>query len=419
MKKKKLKIKKSGLFLLIFLINIIILIITIIPKNKNKDIEPLYINFNNYGNIINDITNYNKYVQTKEEVLIYDKDGNEFGKINKDIKVELDGYYSKNNNLYYKIKNLDYYLKPNDLEKIDLIEINNRYKKYIVFNKNVVTKNKTIFYDDNGYVYQINKGINLPLIIKDIDKYYVEYNNRLLYVKKDNANLIDHKNTSEKTRTNIRTLTYHAIYKDGETCKNKSICHPYKQFDEHMKYLSDNNYFTLTMEELELFLDQKINIPEKSIVVTLDDGNLAQNAIEVLDKYKINATYFIITGRYNTYKLKTEYVDFESHTDNLHNNYKCSGGNQGGQLLCESEENILKDLKTSQEKLGGSKYLSYPFFDYNERAIKLLKQSGFHLAFIGQSTTDGYSTFNTDRFKIRRKTIFATDSLEKFKSYLK
>ena len=414
--KKKIRFRKTGKYILIFLLSIILFIFSFkIPKNE----KTFYFKWNDYPKEITSVFNYSEYVKTKKEINLYDKTIKKCGSINKDISLELESLYLYNNKLYFKIKNLDYYIEPYNIKKIQKFENSNRYKKYIVFNKNVITKNNTTFYNENGYAYKINNGINLPLIINDKDKYYVEYNNELLYIKKEDSSLKDNKNTNEITRDNIRVLTYHAIYKEGESCKNKSICHPYKQFNEHMKYLKDNNYFTLTMKELELFLDKKINIPKNSIVITLDDGNLAKNAIEILDKYELNATYFIITGKYDSYKLETKYVDFESHTDNLHNNYKCPGGNQGGQLLCEKEDIILKDLKTSQEKLGGSKYLSYPFFDYNERAIALLKKSGFHLAFVGQATTDGYNTYNTDRFKIRRKTVFASDSLEKFKNYLK
>lgn len=185
-----------------------------------------------------------------------------------------------------------------------------------------------------------------------------------------------------------------------------------------MKYLSENNYLTLTMNELELYLDGKIQVPKKTIVITLDDGKYATNAIKIVEKYKVYATYFIITGRYDV-PPKSEYMKYESHTDNLHNNYKCSGGNQGGELLCASEEKILKDLKTSQEKLDGSFAMAYPFFDFNERAIKLLRQAGFRLAFIGQYDTNGYSTPKTDRMKLRRKTIFSSDPLSTFVSYLK
>ena len=59
------------------------------------------------------------------------------------------------------------------------------------------------------------------------------------------------------------------------------------------------------------------------------------------------------------------------------------------------------------------------FFDFNQRAIRILKETGFHMAFVGQYDSDGYSTFSTDRFILRRKTIFNDDSLDTFISYLK
>lgn len=368
------------------------------------------------------ISHYGQYVKTNKETNLYQLENNKYvecGKVNKDVDFELETIEIDENTKYFKMKDLNYYIKYEDVDKIDNLIRSNRYKRYIPFNENVTTEKKTIFYNELGYVYEIQEEINLPIIIKEEDRYYVEYHNQLLAVKKEDAILKKSKNTDEKTRSNIRTFTYHAVYKKGETCKNKAICHPYEQFDNHMKYLSENDYLTLTMEELEMFLDKKINIPMKTVVITLDDGNLAKNAIEILEKYKLYATYFIITGRYDSYKLESTYVNFESHTDNLHNNYKCPGGVQGGQLLCEDKEKVLADLALSQEKLGGSNYLSYPFFDWNKRAFTLLQERGFHLAFIGQYDSEGYSTYNTNRFMIRRKTIFANDSLETFKSYLK
>ena len=105
----------------------------------------------------------------------------------------------------------------------------------------------------------------------------------------------------------------------------------------------------------------------------------------------------------------------------MHNQYECAGyGSQGGGILCLDDDYVLNDLKTSQDLLGGSKYFAYPFYDFNDRAISLLKQSGFKLAFIGQYDTDGYSyPMVTDRFKVRRKTIFSTASMSEFISFLK
>lgn len=361
---------------------------------------------------------YNKYVITNKEADLYDENNNKVGKINKNIKLVLEDIKNFDNIEKFKIYDMNLYISYKDVDKTEMFNYNDRYKRYVVFNKNIVTKDKTTLYNNDGYVYSLDKSITAPIIVKEKDKYYIEYNNELLYVLKSDVSVTNKKNTKQETRSNIRTFTYHAVYKNGENCKNKAICHPYKQFKEQMKYLHDNNYLTLTMEELEMFLDKKINIPKKTVVITLDDGNLAKNALEILDKYEIYATYFIITGRYDSYTLESEYVSFESHSDNLHNNYKCPGGQQGGQLLCETESKVLKDLKKSQDKLNGSIAFSYPFFDWNDRAIKLLKKSGFRLAFIGEWDTGGYSDYNTNRMLLKRKTIFSTDSLDTFISYL-
>ena len=376
-------------------------------------------------NTINNIKkHYNEFVKTNKESILYDKDNKEIGKINKDINIKLDEINITKDTLVFKITGLDYYIKYDDVDPIKEFVIDDSYRRYIPFNSNVVTTDKTTFYNDNGYVYEINTSIDLPIIIKDKDKYYVEYNNELFYVKKSEVSIKEHKNSSEATRSDIRVLTYHAIYKDGEKCKNKDICEKYDLFESQIKYLANNKYMALTMNELEMFLDKKINIPKKSIVITLDDGNLAKNAIEVFDKYKINATYFIITGKYESaLSVETKYVDYQSHTDSLHNNYKCPGGQQGGQLLCEKEDVVKKDLQLSREKIqahqkGDVFALSYPFFDWNERAIKLLKESGFRLAFIGEWDNGGMNNYNTNRMLLHRKTIFASDSLETFKSYL-
>lgn len=357
---------------------------------------------------------YNKYVITNKEASLYTLNNNKYepvGIASKDVSFELDGISGK----YFKIANTSYYISHLDVSKVDSITKDNRYKKYVLFNENIVTNNITNFYNDNGLVYRINKSFNLPIIIKDTDKYYVEYLGELLYVKKEDVKeFVETNNTTTKVRTNVRTLAYHFVYKEGEECTNSYICHPESQFISHMKYLSDNNYFTLTMKELELFLDNKIRIPENSIVVTLDDGYFGMNAVKILEQYKINATYFIITKNVNPSDLKSDYVELASHTNDMHNNYKCPGGNQGGQILCEDEEKIIADLTLSRSKLNNTEYFCYPFYDYNDYAIGILKKIGFKMAFIGAGSTLGMSDSKTDKYKIPRLTLSSLTTMDEF-----
>lgn len=364
---------------------------------------------------------YNKFVSTNKDTKLYDSNLKEVGNISKNIYLELDSF---KNEEYFKLLGLDYYIYYLDVDKKEEIKSNDRYKDYILWNENVITKDITKFYDESdNFVFQINKSFDFPIIIKEKDKYGIEYNNNLYYVK-DIKEVKPNNNTDIKTRDDIRTFTYHTVY-DPKTqkCASIEICHPISQFEEQMKYLHDNDYLTLTLDEVEMFLDKKIRIPMKTVALTLDDGIFLDNSIPIVEKYEVYATFFIITSKTDVTKyFDSKYARFESHSDNLHNNFKCpknSSSSQGGQMLCESEENIIKDLKLSQDKLNGSYYFAYPFFDFNDNAISSLKKAGFKMAFIGQWNTNGYSTYNTDRFMVRRKTIFGNLKLNSFIEYLK
>lgn len=368
--------------------------------------------------------NYNEFVKSNKEAKLYRLNKNEYeesGMVSKDIVLHLDEF---TNNKYYKLKNMDYYINYLDVVISEKEEVDNRYQDYIVWNKNIKTKNPVKLYNqNNNLIFTLNEELDLPVIINEKDNYGVEYNNSLYFVK-EISSINDNINTDVETRNNIRTFTYHTVY-DPKTqkCTSIEICHPISQFEEQLEYLTENDYLTLTLKEVEMFLDKKIRIPLKTVALTLDDGIFLENSVPLVEKYKVYATFFIITSKVDvTEYLPLKYAKFESHSDDLHNNYKCPknrASSQGGQMLCEKEENIIADLKLSQEKLGGSDYFAYPFFDFNDRAIAALKKADFKMAFIGQWDSQGYSSYDTDRFMVRRKTIFGNLKLNGFIDYLK
>ena len=66
----------------------------------------------------------------------------------------------------------------------------------------------------------------------------------------------------------------------------------------------------------------------------------------------------------------------------MHNQGVCPGG-QGGGIKCLPEEKVLEDLKITKDLLNNPIAFAYPFYEYNTRAMELLKKAGFILAFIG------------------------------------
>ena len=259
-----------------------------------------------------DIKNhYNQYVITNKEAKMYElKDNNykEVGLISKNIELELLDITIDENTKYFQINSdeLNYYIYYEDVDVINNITaVNNRYKNYIVFNKSIITNDITNFYDENNnLVYKLSKSYTLPIIIMDKDKYGVEFNNRLLYIKsEDIKEVIDSNNTDLSNSSGVGVLNYHAFY-DESNAEEKAnctteICHSKEQFKTHLEYLKENNILTITTNELEMYIDGKLQLP-KSVLITIDDGPKTEVAINLLEEYKMYATIFLVTSLFNT-----------------------------------------------------------------------------------------------------------------------
>lgn len=366
--------------------------------------------------------NLNDYVLSTDEVILYVKEGDKYkkgGKVGKNVILHIEKYGE-----YYKVINLDddYYVKTDNLENTDSVreESDLRYKNYVAFNYNIKTSDKTSFYDDKGnLVYQFNKGYSLPIIIKEDGNYGVEFLDRLLYIH--DGKMIDSNNTDTNNTPGIAVLNYHFFYdesnpEDRAKC-NQVICASKKQFQEHLDYIKENGYFTPTMEELDMYIDGKIQLP-KSVVITIDDGWRADIGTKMLGDNGLNGTLFLITGSYDPNAYSNDYVEIHSHSDNMHNQGDCPVG-QGGGIQCLDEEFILNDLKTSSEKLGGSKIFCYPFYEYNDYSISMLKKAGFVMAFAGEkANSDNMVHVGSDKYSLPRFVIVNYTSMVDFKNYL-
>lgn len=332
---------------------------------------------------------YQPYVKSTKEVALYKNVNGKYekrGSLNKEQTIALNTERElplTEDAYYFQLKDMEYYVYYEDIESSSSLTEEYQYKNYIPFNENAITQEKTNFYRDNDLLFSIEESINLPIIIKDNEYYYIEYANQLLAVKKSEVEVEQASNSSEEIANGIAVLNYHFFYDDSNRNEcQQIICHSVNQFRSHLDYMKSNNYYTLKMKDMELFVDGKINLPKKSVLITIDDGWLAEKGIELLNEYKMNATVFLITSSYLPEGFTSEYVEAHSHGDNLHFTGACPGG-QGGAIKCYEEEILLKDLETSRNKLHGSTVFCYPFYEYNDYSISVLQKAGFTMAFIG------------------------------------
>ena len=405
--------------LAIICISIIIICITLVivlPNDKKNADENIKKEEKKEEVIIDYKVNYNLFVKVNKDSSIYDESKKKVGNISNGTIIELDSEYEIVDE-YYKIKDTNYYINYLDVNPTQSEIFDNNpyktYKNYIVYNENIITNNSyKIYLSDNTYL-ELNKEDNYPIIIKDDDRYGIEFNNHLAYINKsDVKEVIDNNNTDLNHTNAVAVLNYHfTIDKnsdEGRECL-QSICMDQTQVEEEIKYLSDNNFYATTMEDFYLFVTGKIQLPEKSVLITIDDGWYVSRMRTILEKYQMMGTLFLIGWLASPDDYKSDYIEIHSHTWDMHTPGVCNGSHGGG-ILCLDENKVLEDLKKSRESLNNTEFFCYPFYEYNTRAIDLLKQAGFKMAFAGggRKAKVGDDLYIIPRFPLSNSTSINT-----------
>lgn len=150
--------------------------------------------------------------------------------------------------------------------------------------------------------------------------------------------------------------------------------------EEELNWLNSEGYYYPTWKEVRDYVDGKLLLPEKSIVLCFDDGSKSflEHGIPVLEKCKVPATSFMITsskGKEKIANYQSDYVNYESHSHNMHR----PGGNigHGGIFTAIAYDAGMADLKKSIDICGSSDALAYPYGDYNDSCIKMAEDAGF------------------------------------------
>ncbi len=352
--------------------------------------------------------NYHSYMVVTKDSKLYDFEYQEVGSVSKNMYLVLDELGDYYQDGYYKLKNNDLYIKYDSVKKTDEKTYDVRYQNYIPFNKSIVTTKDTKMYDGESY-YQVDEEQTLPIIIDDNDYYYVIFDNKLVGVSKSEVTTIDN-GSNEVGASSVSVLNYHFVINleagEAPLCEPADICHTDTQFDSHMKYISENGFYSITMKELEMFIDGKINLPTKSVAVTIDDGWFVYRSIPILEKYNVMGTLFLIGWLAPPTDYSSPNLEVHSHTWNLHNISNCSEGRSP--LLCYDKNIIVEDLKKSRESLNNTPYFCYPFYDYNDHAIEALKEAGFTMALTGG---DKKVTRGIDKYKVPRYVVVNTTTV--------
>lgn len=215
--------------------------------------------------------------------------------------------------------------------------------------------------------------------------------NTVTYFKVTNSNEYKNFNTNDKSKKyyksekemKIPILLYHEICNTNPGRTEYHLFTTKKQFRRQIEGLKNLGYTFITYSDLIAYNNNELALPEYCILITFDDGykNVYENAFPIIKELNIPITLFVIDSCIETPGYiswddarqmdESGLVSIYTHGKN-HINY------------CESDsQSLLNDIsfahKNIEKELGHSvnKVMAYPYGNYNESCINILKDNGF------------------------------------------
>ena len=200
---------------------------------------------------------------------------------------------------------------------------------------------------------------------------------------------------------------YHSLDKTGA---EKSIVVSPERFYQQMKFIKQNKYKVISLDEYCKWIRDDKLVPKKSVVITFDDGykdNLT--AIKTLEQFGYPATIFLIVNEIG----KGDYLsqaDIRSFLANT--NVKIGSHTSNHIYLPDVEEDTIKEEVIESKIYLGRQFsynietISYPVGGFNEQVLEEVEEGGY---LCGCTTNRGFSR-KLNRFALRRIKITNRDS---------
>ncbi len=221
----------------------------------------------------------------------------------------------------------------------------------------------------------------------------------------------------------VHVFCYHGVEPETENFYFNRTA----DFEEQMQTLADEGFASITCKQLADYLAGEQDIPEKSVLLTFDDGNLCvyEKACPIMEEYGFKATLFLITGSMggktrmdwqHVRDLHSRGYEIGAHTVTHANLTKRSEG----QSVEEHEASVVKELTESKEKIEQMidepvVAVAYPYGNYDEFVMSAVREAGYRLGFsIDRGAVDEQSS----AWRLPRQMVVRDNSLRTFKRWL-
>jgi peptidoglycan/xylan/chitin deacetylase (PgdA/CDA1 family) len=239
--------------------------------------------------------------------------------------------------------------------------------------------------------------------------------------------------------TELPVLVYHAVHMNPFSAGGMTNI-SYGQFAGEMRYLYEQGYKTLSMEEAVRFMQGDRKFPPKVVVITFDDGLVSSlYAIPVLVHYGFKATFFVIPGfaqpdpakpgadsLYMSWPTlwalsRVPGIEISSHTlthpwEKGQRLTDWVSGQTAGKTPEDARFELTESKRLLEEHLKYKVlYLDWPTGIYDDTLINMAKDAGYKASV---TTGDGVNRPGGDAMRMHRTIVHGACGLESFKKIL-
>jgi peptidoglycan/xylan/chitin deacetylase (PgdA/CDA1 family) len=192
-------------------------------------------------------------------------------------------------------------------------------------------------------------------------------------------------------------------------------------FREQMQFLADNGYHTVNLYDLSLAITNKSQLPEKPVIITLDDGyrDNHENAFPILRELSLTATFFVATEFID--QGNPNYMSWSMIEEMAAAGMSIEPHSKTHPDLTEHDRDfIIWEVLGSQETLAAHigyrpNFFAYPSGRYNEEIIEIMAE----LDFWGAVATKGGNWHGFDeRYEWTRLRVRSTTTIGEYADLL-
>ena len=227
---------------------------------------------------------------------------------------------------------------------------------------------------------------------------------------------------------NLPIVLYHQI--SNKPSKLGAYVITEEEFEQDLILFKEKGFTTVTVADLIDFVNDKSDLPEKPIMLTFDDGAQSDYiyALPLLEKHEMKAVFFIVGKYTDDYSkpdvvknvdyahlcwdevremYKSEFVEFQSHSYELHENTLVGAlptKNESDEEYTLRIKEDLGRLNSGFEENTGKAPIAFacPFGCFSDRVKEAVRNAGFSVIFTSHQKINTLSGDPEELFSLGR-----------------